>query len=146
MNELSVVQEEAIEAILDGSGLTWSRRETGWAIPAGGSLPRELHIVPGPTAIRVEAVLVEIDQIGSVQAEALTHYLTAAQAWLSSARYELDGGSVRVVALVQPAQLESDLEPHVRAVAAGCRLLAREVRALLVPEAAREYVAFHGTK
>jgi hypothetical protein len=134
----------ALEAALDASGFTWARREQGWAIPANENLPRELQISEGPSGVRVEATLTEWDEIGEAGARALARFLLAAQGRLRFARCELDGKSARVVAQVEPAYLDADLTHALTGVAVGCRLLAREAAALLIPEAARAYLEFHG--
>jgi hypothetical protein len=137
-------EEEPLEAALEAAGLAWCRRETAWAVPASAGLPRELQITPEPGAVRVAAALVEWDEIGEGEAAALARFLVAAQAWLRFARCELEGGAARVVSRAAAARLETDLAHSVLGVAAGCRLLAREASALLVPEVARHYLEFHG--
>jgi hypothetical protein len=136
--------DEEVEGALEGSGFAWSRREKVWAVPANETLPRELQINVSPGGVRVEAVLVEWDEIGATEAQALAQFLLAAQGGLRFARCELTGRSARLVAGADVAHLDEDLCHGLMGVAAGCRLLAREAAALLGPEAARLFLDFHG--
>jgi hypothetical protein len=136
--------EETVEAALEGSGFAWSRREKGWAVPANETLPRELQLHVSPRGVRIEAVLVEWDDIAAPEAQALAQFLLAAQGGLRFARGELTGQSARLVAAADVAHLDDDLRHGLMGVAVGCRLLAREAAALLVPEAAHLFLEFHG--
>jgi hypothetical protein len=135
--------EEVVEAVLETSGLAWSRRERGWAVPAAENSPRELRISAEPGQVRVEAVLADWDEIGVVEAEALARFLYLAQPGLRCARCELHERQARVSSVIETEYLETDLPHGLRGVAAGCRLLARETTALLVPEMARALLEFH---
>jgi hypothetical protein len=135
--------EEVIEAALESSGLRWTRRETTWAVPATEYLVRELHVLSVPEGVRVEALLVQWDEpMGEAAAEALPLFLCAGQAGLRFARCELAERAARIVSLADTAHVETELEHSLRSVAAGCRLLAREAQALLVPEVARAFLDF----
>jgi hypothetical protein len=134
--------EEVVEAVLETSGFAWSRRERGWAVPAAENCPRELRIGSEPGRVRVEAVLADWDEIGNVEAEALARFLYLAQAGLRFARCELHGRQARISSAIEAEYLETDLPHGLRGVAAGCRLLARETTALLVPEMARALLEF----
>jgi hypothetical protein len=139
----AVPAPEAVEAALEGSGVPWCSRDEGWAVPATQARPWELRVRPVPGGVRVETILAEWDEEDPVEVAALARFLAAAQAALRFARCELGPHSTRVVSLAETSRLETDLPHSLRAVAAGCGLLVREVRALLVPEAARRYLAFH---
>ncbi|HJT76866.1 MAG TPA: hypothetical protein VJ739_06650 [Gemmataceae bacterium] len=141
--ELPVPADEVIEAALEASGLAWSRRDTAWAVPANEILPRELKIRSVPGGVKLEAVLAEWDEIMPECGEALARFLVAAQAGLRGARCEMDATTARVTALVGAEQIDSDFVHALMGVAAGCRLLARQAVALLLPDMARAYLAFH---
>jgi hypothetical protein len=143
-NGVEAPSEEAVEGALEGSGFAWSRREKGWAVPANETLPRELQITVEPRAVRIEAVLVEWDEVGAIEAQALAQFLLWAQGGLRFVRCELTEQSARLVAGADAAHLDDDLRHGLMGVAAGCRLLVREAAALLVPEAARLFLEFHG--
>jgi hypothetical protein len=134
---------DVLEAALEASGLAWARREKGWAVPANDRLPRELHVGPTPTGLRVEAVLAEWDEITPAEREALALFLATAQAGLRGARCEMDGRGARVVAVVEAAQVDTELTCSLLAVAVACRQLARPAAALLVPEVAAAFLDFH---
>jgi hypothetical protein len=136
--------EGAVEAALDAAGLAWARREAGWVIPPAGPVPRELAVRRAPGGVRVEAVLAEWDALGEEPRAALARFLVAAQAGLRGARCERDDRGARICSWADARRLEADLGPSLRSVGGGCRLLAREARALLIPEVARAYGAFHG--
>ena len=139
---LQVEMDERIEAALEASGFAWKRREQAWVVPANERLPREIQITQVAEAIRVEAVLIGWDEIGEVESLALGRLLCRAQFGLRFARCELEGCQTCVAALVEPAFVERDLPDSLAGVAAGSRLLAREVGVLLAPEMARTYLAF----
>jgi hypothetical protein len=134
--------EEVVEAVLETSGLAWSRRERGWAVPAAENSPRELRITVEPGRVRIEAVLADWDEIGGVEAEAVARFLYLAQPGLRCARCELHDRQARISSMIEAEHLETDLLHGLRGVAAGCRLLARETAALLVPEMARALLEF----
>jgi hypothetical protein len=136
--------DEAVETALEGSGFAWSRREKGWAVPANETLPRELQVNVAAGGLLVEAILAEWDEIGATEAQALAQFLLSAQGGLRFARCELSERSARLVAGADAAHLDDDLRHGLTGVAVGCRLLAREAAALLVPEAARLFLDFHG--
>jgi hypothetical protein len=136
--------EGSIEAALDAAGLTWTRRESAWVVPPTDWVPQELQVTTVPGGVRVEALLVDGEGLEETERMALAHFLTAAQAWLCWARCELDARGARVVALVETGAVDGGLVHSVLGAAAGCRLLAREARALTDPETARQYQDFHG--
>lgn len=133
---------EDVEAALDDSGFAWKRREAGWAVPAAGRLTRDVCVSGVPSGVRVEAVLVQWDEIGAAEAEAVARLLCRAHLGLRFARCELDAGQARVVALVASDHVAGGLAWAVGGVAAGAQMLAREVGALLVPEVARVFLEF----
>lgn len=140
---LNVPTAEEVEAALDISGLAWCRREASWAVPAAGGALRELHVLRVPGGVRVEAVLVEWDEATPEACQALAQFLNAARDSLRHAHCETDASQARVVAHVEGTELESGLTHALLGVSAGCRFLAREARALLVPDMARHYLQFH---
>jgi hypothetical protein len=135
-------EAEAIEEALDTTGLGWKRREGSWVVPATGRLPREIVVTPEGDGVRVQAVLVEWDEIGPDERAALNLLLGRAEGGLRFARCELDATQARVTARVEAGHVESALADSVGGVAAGCRLLAREVGTLLAPDAARAFREF----
>jgi hypothetical protein len=134
---------DEIAAALDATGLNWTRRGAAWAAPAGEGVPCELRVTATGGGAEVEAVLVEWDEAEAVCDRALSRFLELAQAGLRCCRAERDQGLARVVARVARGQ-EAELVQSVQAVAAASRGLAREARALLIPELARAYLVFHG--
>jgi hypothetical protein len=143
---MNPVEDEVVESALDGSGFAWKRRESGWVIPASSQLAREIQITRVDEGVRVEAVLVAWDEIGSVEQQALAMFLDRAQRGLRFVRCQMDERQARVTAPVPAAELETGLAHAVGAVAAGVRLLTREAGTLLLPEAARVFLQFHGTE
>jgi hypothetical protein len=135
--------DDVVEMALDGTGIAWMRRETGWALTPPG-LARESNVVAEENEVRVEAVLIEWDEAREVSVEALRVFLTRAEAELTGVRCRLGGTRARIEAVVPEEQLESELEAAIRDVVGGCRALAREARALLDGELARHYLAFSG--
>jgi hypothetical protein len=133
---------EAIEGALDMTGHGWKRRDDTWVVPATGRLPREVLVAPEGGGVRVQAVLVEWDEIGPDERAALATLLCRAQVGLRFARCELSATQARVTALVEARHIDGALADSVGGVAAGCRLLAREVGALLTPEVARAFREF----
>jgi hypothetical protein len=140
-----VLAEEVVNTTLEETGLGWKRRETGWALPAGASLPREIHLTAEGDGLRVEAILVEWDEAGEAEVQAITHLLCRAQLGLRFARCRLQPGQAAVVAHIDAQHLGEALADAVGGVAAGTRLLAREVAALLEPGAARAFLDFLAT-
>jgi hypothetical protein len=96
--------------------------------------------------VRVQAVLVEWEEIGPEERAALARLLCRAQLGLRFARCELSPTQARVTALVETGHIDGALADSVGGVAAGCRLLAREVGALLTPEVARAFREFLESK
>jgi hypothetical protein len=149
---------DEVEAALEASSLAWGRRGDEWVIAASEGLPRELRVrapltlpsphsggegrVRGSDGVLVEAVLVEWDEITDESHEALALFLAVARAGLRGCRGELDDTSARLVAVLDGESLEAELPRGLHGVAAGCRRMAREARALLIPSLARAYLAF----
>jgi hypothetical protein len=139
-----VVQlDEAVAEALELAGLAGTRRDDGWVIPAGGRLVREIVLTPAGDGVLVRAVLVEWDEVGQAEVEAVRQFLEQARDGLRFARGELEATRAVVTALVVGSRMAEGLADAVGGVAAVCRLLAREVNALLHPEAARTYLEFH---
>jgi hypothetical protein len=136
---------ELIEGALDATGLGWKRRDGGWVVPAGGRLPREVLVAHEGDGVRVQAVLVEWDEIGGDERAALAQLLGRAEVGLRFARCELSAAQARVTALVEAKDIEGALADAVGGVAAGCRLLAREVGALLAAQVARAFLECQGS-
>jgi hypothetical protein len=134
--------DEVIAEALDATGLGWKRRDEVWVVPAGGRLPREVQIAPHGDVVHVRAVLVEWDEIGADEREAIGRFLQRAQGGLRFAHCELEATQAVVTASVEAGQLDKRLADAVGAVAAGCRMLAREVGALLAPGPSRAYLEF----
>jgi hypothetical protein len=134
---------DTIEMVLDGSGLSWSRREDNWAVTAPEGVARELLVGRTEKGLKVDAVLVEWDEAGPGCLEALEHFRARAEKSIRGIRCRIDGTLARIEADVPADEVESKLEEALLAVSAGCRFLAREARALLDVELARAYVAFH---
>src|SRR5262249_49140389 len=124
------------------TGLGWKRRETRWALPAGGALPREIHLTPEGDGLRVETILLEWDETGEAEIEAIARLLCRAQLGLRFARCRLHPGQAAVTAHIEGRHLAEALADGVGGVMAGARLLAREVAALLEPGAARAFLDF----
>jgi hypothetical protein len=137
---------EALEAALEASGFGWTRREKGWAVPAGERLPREIQVSAGAAGVRLDAALAEWDEIGDAERQALARFLLAAQPGLRLARCELDERKAQIASAVASANIDTELGHSLMGVAAGCRLLAREAGTLLAPEVARAYLEFHGAQ
>jgi hypothetical protein len=129
--------EEGIAEALEAMGLGCKRRDEAWVIPATGQLCREIQITSEGGTLRAQAVLVEWDEIGPDERRAVTHFLDRAQTGLRFVRCELEPTRAVVT-----GRVEGTLTDTVGGVMAGCRLLAREVGALLFPEAARVYLDF----
>jgi hypothetical protein len=134
--------DERMEAALEASGFAWKRRAGAWVVPANERLPREIQITAGADVLRIEAVLIGWEGIGDLEALALCRLLCRAQFGLRFARCELEECQVRIASLVEMARLERDLPDGLAGVAAGSRLLVREVGVLLTPEMAQTYLAF----
>lgn len=134
--------DERMEAALDASGFVWKRREGAWIVPANERLPREIQITVGLDVLRIETVLMGWEEIGDMEALALGRLLCRAQLGLRFARCEMKERQARIVSLVETVWLERDLPDSLAGVAAGSRLLAREVGVLLTPEMGQTYLAF----
>jgi hypothetical protein len=137
--ELDEVIAEALESVR----LSARRRQDGWVVPAGGRLNREVVLIPEGDGVRVQAVLVEWDEIAPAEAEALDRFLERASAGLRFAHCEREPTRAVVTALVGAVRAAGSLADAIGGVAAGCRMLAREAGTLLGPEAARAYLEFH---
>lgn len=135
--------EVAVEAALDGTRLAWTRTDATWTAAPDGE-PCQLKLTRAPGGVRIVAALAEWDQLGQAEQQALAHFLTAAQAGLRCARCELTAHEARIVAQVGSAHLEEDLAQGLAGVTTGCHILRFAVRALLDPETAGRYLAFHG--
>jgi hypothetical protein len=133
---------DEIEIALQASALPWSRRGEEWVIPAGDHLPRELHIRATDNGVRVEADLMEWDEIADESREAMALFLSRAEGDLRRCHGELVERSARLVAVVSETDLELSLPAALRGMAQGCRGMARAVRALLSPAMARAYLDF----
>jgi hypothetical protein len=136
----SAPADDLIDSALDATGFPWVRRDTVWSIAATGSLVRELLVRPVPGGVRIEAVLLEWDEAGAQETEALDRFLRGATRGLRFARCAVDGKKVVVSCEAASGDLEIQLPLGVGGVAAACRLLSREVAALLVPELAQMYL------
>lgn len=136
-------REDAVATALAASGLAWSRRGDSWVIPATLDRPWELRVRQVTDGVRVEALLTGWDEGEPRETDALARFLVMAQSFLRCARCELAPDGARVVSHASLARLETDLGHSLRAVMVGCRLLAREARALTVPEVGRGYLRFH---
>ncbi len=136
-------REDAVVTALAASGLAWSRRGDSWVIPATVDLPWELRVRQVTDGVRVEALLTGWDEEEPRETDALARFLVLAQGFLRYARCELDRDGARVVSHASLGRLEGDLRHSLRAVMVGCRLLAREARALTVLEVGRCYLRFH---
>jgi hypothetical protein len=140
----AVVQlDEAITEALESAGLAGKHRDDGWVVPAGGRLVREIVLTPEGDGVRVRAVLVEWDEVGQAEVEAVGQFLEQARDGLRFARGELEATRAVVTALIVGSRIAEGVADAVGGVAAVCRLLAREVNALLHPEAARTFLEFH---
>jgi hypothetical protein len=138
-----LLEEDQGEAALAASGLAWARREALWVVPAAGSVAWEMLVRRVPAGVRVEATLVEWDEVGAAPAAALAQLLWQAQAGLRCARCTLEDRRARVVSLATSEYLDADLLHSLLGVATACRLLAREAAALLWPELAAAFLEFH---
>lgn len=132
--------DEVVAAALEQAGYAWKRREQAWVLPAGGRLLREVAITPEDGGLRVQVILMQWDGAGAEEIEAVARLLCRAQLGLRFCRAELGTGRAALVALVQTQHADEALADSVGAVAAGCRFLAREVAALLVPETAKAFL------
>jgi hypothetical protein len=129
-------EPEVVEATLDTWGRPWRRRETGWVIPGGADLPREVEILPEAEGLRLSLVLADWDSLGETEERALARLLCRAQLGLRFGRQALLAARV-------PGPLLEILLPHALAgLRAGAQLLGREAGALLVPEVAQVYLTF----
>jgi hypothetical protein len=131
--------DDSVEAALESLGWPWSRRNTGWAVPANPHLLRELTVTPTDSGVRVSATLVEAD----APTPALGRFLDRALSGLRGCSWERDGEVFRVVSQVSGERIDADLGKAVGAVAVAVRLLGREAAALLDADAAAAYETFH---
>lgn len=135
--------EEAVEAALDGTRLTWTRTDAAWTATPEGE-PCQMKLTRAPGGVCLAATVAEWDQLGEAEQRALAHFLTAAQAGLRCARCELTAHEARIVARVGGDHLDEDLAQGLAGVTTGCHILRFAIRALLDPETAARYLAFHG--
>ena len=138
----TLLDAEQIEMALDGVGLPWTRRESAWAVTPPDGVGREL-LVSRKDGLVVDAVLVEWDEASTESLAALKVFLERAAASTCGVRCSIDGTQARILAEVSDDEIESGLPRAIQAVSAGCRFLAREARALLEADLARQYLAFH---
>jgi len=140
---MSTLALDDIEMCLDAAGLPWSRRDQGWAVPAAGDVTRELLVLPADDGLTVDAVLIEWDEATPVCREALALFLANGERDVGGIQCVIEGTRARVVARVPADRVEAGLAEALKSVSAGCRLLAREARALLAPDLAGLYLGFH---
>jgi hypothetical protein len=138
--------QEAVEDVLNESGLGFVRRASCWAAPAPSGLAGELAVHTVGDGTRVEAVLAAWDEISPESAEALAEFLLAAQAGLRCARCELGSQSAKASVRIRTEDLGRHLIHGLRGVAVAARLLAREASAILVPQAARIYLELRAAR
>jgi hypothetical protein len=134
------IPDDLIASALDAIALPWVRRDALWAIPPTASLARELLVRCVPDGVRVEAVLVEWDEVDAHELEVLRLFLRRAEPSLRFAHFAVDGMCVVVFAETSGSDLETGLAQCIGGVAAAGRLLAREAAALLAPELAAAYL------
>jgi hypothetical protein len=132
--------EEQVETALAESGWAWTRREPCYVISASTARAAELviHLISG--GVRVETVLVSLEEAGSVERAALEEFLARSQSGLRLVYCLVEDTTARLVSLAATEQLDSDLRDSLGSVAAAWMLLSREARALLKPELARLYL------
>ena len=138
----TLLDAEQIEMALDGAGLPWTRRESGWAVTPPDGAGREL-LVRAADGLLVDAVLAEWDEAAPESLAALKLFLERAQASIRGVRCTIEGTQARILAEVSAEEIEGELPRAIQVVSAGCRFLAREARALLEADLARQYLAFH---
>jgi hypothetical protein len=136
-----VLSMEIIQTALEETGLAWKQRDNGWALPASATLPREIILAPEGGGLRVQATLLEWDEGGDTEHRAIAHLLCRAQLGLRFARCQLRPGQAVVTADIEQHFAEA-LADSIGGVAAGARLLAREVAALLESGAAQAFLEF----
>jgi hypothetical protein len=139
-----MIDPEQIEMVLDSADLPWTRRDNGWAVTADGAV-RELLVGPHEGGLQVDAILVEWEDAAPEALAALGCFLERAEPQLHGARCRIEGTQARLLAEVSAAEMESGLPHALQAVSFGCRSLAREARALLEVDLARQYLMFHET-
>src|SRR5262249_19438122 len=127
---------------LGATGGRWARREAGWVVRAGGSLPCELIVWPAPGGVRVEATLASWDEVTPATRLALAQLLSGAQRGLCFARAELDERVARLASNLPMTEVRAGLGHALGGVAAGAGLLAREAGALLAAEVAEGFLRF----
>src|SRR5262249_49811393 len=123
--------DEAIEAVLEGAGWPWSRRNASWSVAVTPRLPREVRVVQARSGAKVETTRANWAELPEACREALREFLLAAQPGLRFARCELDEREARLVSHAAAERLDDELPQALLGVAAGCELLAREAAALL---------------
>jgi hypothetical protein len=100
----------------------------------------EILVLPELGGVKIEATLASWDAVSAKSALALAEFLVTAQCGLRCARSELGAQRATVVCQIRTEDFDFHLVHGVRGVAAGARTLAREARALLVPELANIYL------
>jgi hypothetical protein len=141
---MSALLSEDIEMTLAAAGFAWTRRGDTWAVPTAGEVTREIRLTSTDDALHLDAVLIEWDEITEESREALTLFLKMAGRDVAGVDCSLDGTQARLSAMVPVDAKEDRLGGVLRAMSAGCRLLARGARALLSPDLARQYLSFLG--
>jgi hypothetical protein len=136
------LDEEVVEAALDSVGWPWRRRQHGWVIPASAHLPREIEIIPEEAGLRVQAVLVDWDDLGADERRALAWMLCRAQLGLRFCRGELAQRQALLAGQLAVRDVECGLANLLGGTAAGLRLLGREAGDLLLPGLASVYLHF----
>jgi hypothetical protein len=136
------VEEEEVEAALEASGFSWRKREASWVVLADSQVPREVQVFAVPGGLRLESTLVGWDELGSVEAEALAHFLCRAQLGLRFARCELNGNEARLAATLRAQEVEQQLAHCVGGIVTATRLLHREAGVLLSVSGAKAFLAF----
>jgi hypothetical protein len=138
------VDAETVEAGLDGLGVPWKRRKSGWHVPVGPRWPCEVSLAAFANTLRVEAVLASWDDCSDVEAAALELLLKRVGADCPGVRFERGERQAIAWAELPEGFSERAVLETVCRVAAGARLLSREVSALLTPEVAERYLRFFG--
>jgi hypothetical protein len=139
-HQSSTPDADLIESALAPTGLAWSRRDNVWAIPAADVTRPEIVLRPVAGGVRVEAVLIQADELAGAETAALVEFLRRAQADLRGARCEMDASGACASAEIATERLEEDLAVAIAAVADACRRMRQEARALLRPAVARAYL------
>ncbi len=137
------VECDAVESVLESTGLEWTRRASAWALPANRVVPREILLTCEADGIRLEAVLAQWEEIDASCARALDHFLHQAESGFHFVRLKRSAERATGFALVPEAHLEEDLPVALVGMSAACQHLPCEVEALLQPEIARQFLTFH---